>query len=88
MEKSLVIIRSWSESHFDPHVVDAFIAIQDEILTIKEQCVGNNHQAFDIPELTTLLQRYECDESHNEPLKIGHSMGTDLSSTLSLPLNA
>ena len=88
MEKSLAIIRSWSESYFDPHVVDAFIAIQNEILTIKEQCVGNNHQAFDIPELTTLLQRYECDESSNEALKIGHSMGTDLSSTLSLPLNA
>ena len=88
LEKSMVIIRRWSESYFDPHVVDAFIAIQDEILTIKEECAENNHQTFDIPELTTLLQRYECDESHNEPLKIRHSMGTDLSSTLSLPLNA
>jgi putative two-component system response regulator len=88
LEKSIVIIRRWSESYFDPEVVDAFIAIQDEILTIKEECVENNHQAFNIPELTTLLRRYECDEWHNEPLKIGHSMGTDLSSTLSLPLHA
>jgi putative two-component system response regulator len=87
LEKSMVIIRRWSESYFDPHVVDAFMAIQDEILTIKEECAENNHQAFDIPELTTLLQRYESDESHNEPLKIRRSMGTDLSTTLSLPLN-
>ena len=37
VEKSLAIIREGRGSHFDPDVVDAFFAIQDEILTIKEQ---------------------------------------------------
>ena len=88
LEKSMVIIRRWSESYFDPYVVDTFIAIQDEILTIKKECAENDHQAFDIPELKALLQLYDHDEPHSELLKIRHSMGTDLSSTLSLPLNA
>jgi putative two-component system response regulator len=87
VEKSLVIIKSWRENYFDPEVVDAFTAIEDEILAIKKEYKKDNHEAFDIPELTTLLQRYDHDESHNELLKIRHSMGTDLSSTLSLPLN-
>ena len=69
VEKSLVIIRRWSENYFDPDVVDAFMAIQDEILTIKEQYTEDNRQAFDIPELKSLLQQYDRDESHNEPLK-------------------
>ncbi|MFZ2634557.1 MAG: HD domain-containing phosphohydrolase [Desulfosalsimonadaceae bacterium] len=34
VEKSLAIIRERRGSHFDPDVVDAFFAIQDEILTI------------------------------------------------------
>jgi putative two-component system response regulator len=37
VEKSLAIIREGRGSHFDPDVVDAFFAIQDEILTIKKQ---------------------------------------------------
>ena len=37
VEKSLAIIREGRGSHFDPDVVDAFFAIQDEILSIKEQ---------------------------------------------------
>lgn len=37
VEKSLGIIREGSGSHFDPDVVDAFFAIQDEILVIKNQ---------------------------------------------------
>ncbi len=37
VEKSLAIIREGRGSHFDPDVVDAFFAIQDEILTLKEQ---------------------------------------------------
>jgi putative two-component system response regulator len=37
VEKSLDIIREGSGSHFDPDVVDAFFAIQDEIQTIKRQ---------------------------------------------------
>jgi putative two-component system response regulator len=78
LEKSMVIIRRWSESYFDPYVVDTFIAIQDEILTIKKECAENDHQAFDIPELKALLQLYDHDESHSEPLKIGNSVGSDL----------
>jgi putative two-component system response regulator len=88
LEKSLVIIKSWRGNYFDPEVVDAFIAIEDEILDIKKEYEKDNHGAFDIPELTTLLQRYECDELNNEPLKIGLSMGTNLSSALSLPPKA
>jgi putative two-component system response regulator len=75
LEKSMVIIRRWSESYFDPHVVDAFVGIQDEILTIKEECATNDHQAFDIPELSALLKRYECNEVHNETCKIGKLYG-------------
>ena len=36
VEKSLAIIREGRGSHFDPEVVDALLAIQDEILTIKK----------------------------------------------------
>jgi putative two-component system response regulator len=56
VEKSLAIIREGRGSHFDPDVVDAFFAIQDEILTIKKQYGDDNQQAFDIPELKALLQ--------------------------------
>ncbi|HCE46041.1 MAG TPA: two-component system response regulator [Lentisphaeria bacterium] len=37
VEKSLMIVREGRGNHFDPDVVDAFFAIQDEILAIKEQ---------------------------------------------------
>jgi len=37
VEKSLAIIREGRGNHFDPDVVDAFLSIQDEILTIKKQ---------------------------------------------------
>ena len=42
VEKSLAIIRKGRGSHFDPDVVDAFFAIQDEILTIKKQYGDDN----------------------------------------------
>ena len=67
VEKSLAIIREGRGSHFDPDVVDAFFAIQDEILTIKEQYAEDNQQAFDIPELKALLQQYNREESPKEP---------------------
>ena len=73
LEKSLVIIRRWRESYFDPDVVDAFIAITEEILTIKAQYTQNNSQAFDIPELKVLLQQYTGEKLHEELLEIGHS---------------
>jgi putative two-component system response regulator len=37
LEKSLAIIREGRGSHFDPDVVDAFFAVQDEILSIKQR---------------------------------------------------
>jgi putative two-component system response regulator len=37
VEKSLSIIQEGRGGHFDPEVVDAFFAIQDEILAIKKQ---------------------------------------------------
>lgn len=37
VEKSLSIIKEGRGGHFDPEVVDAFFAIQDEILAIKKQ---------------------------------------------------
>jgi len=58
VEKSLTIIMEGRGSHFDPDVVDAFFAIQDEILTIKQQYGEDNQQVFDIPELKILLQKY------------------------------
>ncbi len=36
IEESLTIIKEGRGSHFDPDVVDAFVAVQDEILTIKK----------------------------------------------------
>jgi putative two-component system response regulator len=37
VDKSLAIIRKGNGSHFDPDVVEAFFAVQDEILAIKKQ---------------------------------------------------
>ncbi|HBA59493.1 MAG TPA: two-component system response regulator [Elusimicrobia bacterium] len=37
VEKSLAIISEGRGSHFDPAVVDAFFAVQDELLAIKQQ---------------------------------------------------
>jgi putative two-component system response regulator len=58
LEGSLAIIREGRESHFDPDVVDAFFAIQDEIFAIKNQSVEDNKETLDIPELKALLQQY------------------------------
>lgn len=38
LEKSLGIIRDGRGTHFDPEVVDAFFAIQDEIFAIRMEC--------------------------------------------------
>jgi putative two-component system response regulator len=58
VEESLDIIREGRGSHFDPDVVDAFFAIQDEILNIKKLYGEENQQSFEIPELKALLRRY------------------------------
>jgi putative two-component system response regulator len=57
VEDSLVIIGEGRGSHFDPDVVDAFFAIQNEILAIKKEYDDDNQQA-DIPELKALSQQY------------------------------
>lgn len=43
IKKSLEIIGEGKGRHFDPDVVDAFFAIQDEILKIKNQFDDSNH---------------------------------------------
>jgi putative two-component system response regulator len=58
VEKSLAIIRKGRGNHFDPDVVDAFFAIQDEILNIKKEYDDDNQQASDIPELKALSKQY------------------------------
>ena len=70
-EKSLTIIREGRGSHFDPDVVDAFFAIQNEILAIREQYAEDNQQAFDIPELKALLQQYHSEALHEGPRATG-----------------
>jgi len=42
VERSLSIIKEGKGSHFDPEVVDAFFAIQEEILIIKQQYSDEN----------------------------------------------
>jgi putative two-component system response regulator len=65
VEKSLAIIREGKGSHFDPDVVDAFFAIQDEILTIKNEYDDDNQQA-DIHELKALSQQYNMKNSRKK----------------------
>ena len=68
VEKSLDIIKVGRGSHFDPDVVDAFFAIQDEILTIKKQYGDDDdQQSFEIPELKALLQQYNREELDKKP---------------------
>jgi len=67
VEKSLAIIREGRGSHFDPEVVDAFFAIQDEILSIRKQYSEDNQPAFNIPELKDLLEQYNREGLHKEP---------------------
>jgi putative two-component system response regulator len=59
VENSLFIIRNESGSHFDPDVVDAFFAIQDEILAIKKEYDNDNQQPFDdLSELKAKSHQY------------------------------
>lgn len=71
VEKSLAIIREGRGSHFDPDVVDAFFAIQDEIITINKQYADDNQQAFDIPELKALQHNFQGLHSEIEQKKSG-----------------
>lgn len=57
VEDSLIIIREGSGSHFDPDVVDAFFAIQDEILAIKNEYDDDNQKAY-IHDMKAHSQQY------------------------------
>jgi putative two-component system response regulator len=48
VEKSLNIIREGKKSHFDPAVVDAFFASQNEILKIRKKYDDDNREALRI----------------------------------------
>ena len=69
-EAALVIIREKRGNHFDPDVVDAFFAIQGEILTIKNLFADDSRQDFDLPELKTLLHQYNSTEWDKKPLAL------------------
>ncbi len=58
IERSFSIIREGRGSHFDPAVVDAFFAIQDELLAIKDKYSSTAPQVLSIPGLKALLQQY------------------------------
>ena len=46
LEKSFSIIKDGQGNHFDPDVVDAFLAVQDEILEIKERYKDEHKSLF------------------------------------------
>jgi len=68
VEKSISIIMEGRGSHFDPDVLDAFIAIKDEILSIKTEFEDDKDMAFDVSELKALVQQYNLDNLHKKPV--------------------
>jgi len=58
VERSLSIIREGRGTHFDPEVVDAFLSIEDEILTIKRQHHEDDEQSEELSELKVLWGQY------------------------------
>ena len=71
VEKSMSIITEGRGSHFDPDVFDAFIAIKDDILSIKDQFENENEQALDVSELQALVYQYNIDNLHKKPAAAG-----------------
>ena len=68
VEKSLSMIKEGRGTHFDPDVIDAFFAIQDEILTIKKQYSDETQQVTDISEMShvvlkALLQQFNIEKA-------------------------
>jgi Response regulator containing a CheY-like receiver domain and an HD-GYP domain len=59
VEKALVLIGEGRGNRFDPEVVDAFFAVQDEILALKKQYDAYHEQTFELPELKALLQQFK-----------------------------
>ena len=66
--KSLELIREGRGSHFDPEVVDAFFAIQDEILTLKAQYADDKQEVRDIPEMFHVMLKSLLEKFNNEYL--------------------
>jgi putative two-component system response regulator len=71
IEKSMSIIMEGRGSHFDPDVLDAFIAVKDEILSIKDQFENDNEMTFDVSELKAMVQQYNLDNLHKKPAAAG-----------------
>jgi putative two-component system response regulator len=69
VKTSLAIVREGRGSQFDPDVVDAFFAIQDEILKIKKEYDDDNQKVIDIPERKPLPHKYNREELYKN-LKI------------------
>ena len=67
IEEALAVIKEGRGSHFDPDVTDAFFAIQDEIIKIKQKYDKENQNLFDIADLKILLQRYSLQEAQKTP---------------------
>lgn len=72
LEKSLSIIGEGRGTHFDPDVVDAFFAVQDEILALKVQHADDKQEVRDLPEmvhtmLKSLLEKYNGEYLHPLP---------------------
>jgi len=71
VEEALAVIRERSGSQFDPEVVEAFFAIQEELLALKKQYDDYNEQIFELPELKALLQQFK---QHYHVLSPGYSI--------------
>jgi putative two-component system response regulator len=59
-------------THFDPDVVDAFFAIQDEILDIKKQYDEENQNIIDFPDIKALLTQYNLSDT-NKAVTTNHT---------------
>lgn|GEM_PF-1763428 len=69
VEKSLAIIREGRGIQFDPDVVDAFFAIQDEILAIMTRYADTAQPVGDMAEMShvvlkKLLQQYNLEKAN------------------------
>ncbi|PKL16277.1 MAG: two-component system response regulator [Spirochaetae bacterium HGW-Spirochaetae-5] len=71
VEKSISIITEGRGSHFDPDVFDAFIAIKDDILSIKDQFENDKELSFDVSDLKAMVQQYNLDNLHKKPAGAG-----------------
>lgn len=58
VETAMAIITKGKGSHFDPAVVDALTAIQDEILYIKNQSDQSHLQVNNLLQVKTILKQY------------------------------